>query len=157
MIINTINEDVLKTKMHHIAFAINKEGYNDAGFAGKVSEYYWPELKNCGENELGTVLSKTVNDKTFHALVCHSLDYGWGFNQREIIRNCFNNIDTDEQIASIAIGTGFVGFMSGADIKQILCGMYDSDKQIILYSGFTLDDVINCYNEENSYTRKLTI
>ena len=157
MIIKTIDEDIFKTKMNHITFAINKEGINDSGFARKVSEDYWPELRYCGQNELGNVISKTINGKTFHALVCHSLDQGWGCNQRRIIEKCFNNIDTDEQIASVAIGNGFVGFLSGADIKQILCGMYDSDKEIVLYSGFTLDDVITCYNEENGYTKKLTI
>ena len=152
MIIKTINDNILESPDNNIAFAINKEGYNDSGFAGKIAYYYWPEIKHCGTHELGTVLSKTINDKTFHALVCHSLNNGW-INQREIVKNCFDNIPTNEIISTVALGTGFEGFLSGADIKQILCGMYDSNKQLILYSSFTLDDVIKCYLEENSNSK----
>ena len=38
--------------------------------------------------------------------------------------------------------------MSGADFRQIVCGMHDSQQQIMLYAGYTLDAVIDCYNEE---------
>lgn len=78
MVIKTIHDDIFNTAAKHIAFAINTEGLNDSGFAGKVSLNYWPEIANCGEHELSTVISKTVGDKTFHALVCHSLKEGWG-------------------------------------------------------------------------------
>ena len=36
MVVSTENKDIFKTEAKHIAFAINKEGYNDAGFAGAV-------------------------------------------------------------------------------------------------------------------------
>ena len=38
--------------------------------------------------------------------------------------------------------------VSGADFRQIVCGMHDSQQKIMLYAGYTLDAVINCYNEE---------
>lgn len=148
MVIKSINEDILNSDVKHIAFAVNIEGYNDSGFAGMISKKFWEELANCGENELGTVLSKKVGDKTFHALVCHSLKNYWGEYQREIIKSCFDNIPTDETIATIAIGTGLVGMMSGANFSQIVCGMHDSNKQIILHSNYTLEDIINYYNKE---------
>ena len=155
MVIKSIQDDIFNSKAKHIAFAINTEGYNDSGFAGKVSSEYWPELANCGKNEIGTVLSKTIGDKTFHALVCHSLHNGWGENQADIIKECFDNIPAnDEEIAAIAIGTGFVGMLSGADFRQIVCGMHDSKQQIMLYSNYTLEAVINCYNEEKGYTKR---
>ncbi len=150
MVIKTIQEDIFKTEAKHIAFAVNTEGYNDSGFAGQVTRKYWPELAACGEKELGTVLSKTVGDKTFHALVCHSLNDGWAENQREVIKECFDKIQVEgEPIATIAIGTGFVGAMSGADFRQIVCGMHDSNQQIILHAGYTLNAVLKCYEEEN--------
>ena len=106
-------------------------------------------MANCGKHEIGTVLSKTIGDKTFHALVCHSLYNGWGDNQAEIIRECFDKIPANgEPIATIAIGTGFVGVMSGANFRQIVCGMHDSHQQIMLYAGYSLDAVIDCYNDE---------
>ena len=155
MVIKTIQEDIFKTTAKHIAFAINTEGYNDAGFAGKVSSKYWNELSECGFHELGTVLSKKVGDITFHALVCHSLDNGWGDNQAEIIKECFDKIPSNgEPVATIAIGTGFVGIMSGADFRQIVYGMHDSKQKIMLHAGYTLDAVIECYNEEKSKNKK---
>lgn len=155
MVVKTIQDDIFNSKAKHIAFAINKEGYNDAGFAGIISDKYWPELAICGEHEIGTVLSKTVGDKTYHALVCHSLQNGWGEDQREVIKECFDNIPVnDEPIATIAIGTGLVGMLSGANFRQIVCGMHDSKQQIMLYAKYTLEAVINCYNEETGVTKK---
>ncbi|HIS90137.1 MAG TPA: hypothetical protein IAC20_00560 [Candidatus Faecisoma merdavium] len=149
MIIKTIQEDIFDSKSKHIAFAINTEGYNDSGFAGQVSHKYWNELAICGEHKIGTVLSKTVGEKTFHALVCHSLHDGWGKNQADVIKKCFDKIPANgEPIATIAIGTGFIGMISGANFRQIICGMHDSKQKIMLHAGYTLDAVIDCYNEE---------
>ncbi len=149
MVARTVQDDIFNSEIKHIAFAVNVEGINNAGFAGQVSSKYWNELANYGECELGTVLSKTVGNKTFHALVCHSLNNGWGENQSEIIRECFDKIPANgEPIATIAIGTGIVGMMELADFRQIVCGMHESQQQIVLYAGYTLDAVINCYNEE---------
>jgi len=149
MLVKTVQGDIFNSEAKHIAFAVNKEGYNDAGFAGQVSSKYWNELANCGLHEIGTVLSKKVGDKTFHALVCHSLENGWGENQAEVIKECFDKIPTNgEPVATIAIGTGFVGMMSGANFRQIICGMHDSEQQVMLHADYTLEAVINCYNEE---------
>lgn len=155
MIVKTSLNDVFESEAKHIAFAINTEGFNDSGFAGQVSSQYWNEIANCGENPLGTVLSKTVGNKTFHALVCHSLHANWGDNQAEIIKECFDKIPSNgELVATIAIGTGLVGRLSGADFKQIVCGMHDSKQQIILHAGYSLDTILECYNEEKVKTKR---
>lgn len=155
MVVKTVQDNIFNSEAKHIAFAVNAEGYNDSGFAGQVSRKYWNELANCGEHEIGTVLSKTIGDKTFHALVCHSLHGDWGENQAEIIKECFDKILADgEPIATIAIGTGLIGMLSGANFRQIVCGMHDSTQQIMLYANCTLDDVINCYNEEKGNALK---
>lgn len=129
---NKQGNDILNGGETRIAFAVNTEGINDAGFAGLVSRKYWPELANIGKCKLGTVLTKTTDGITFYALVCHSLKDGWN-NQTEVIKKCFDSIETDESIASISIGTGFVGAFSGADFSQIKEGMELSNKKIILY------------------------
>lgn len=155
MVVKTVQDNIFNSEAKHIAFAVNAEGYNDSGFAGQVSRKYWNELANCGEHEIGTVLSKTIGDKTFHALVCHSLHGDWGENQAEIIKECFDKIPADgDPIATIAIGTGLIGMLSGANFRQIVCGMHDSTQQIMLYANCTLDDVINCYNEEKGNALK---
>ena len=154
MVVRTVQEDIFNTDVAHIAFAVNMEGYNDSGFAGLVSNKYWSELSDCGKHDLCTVMSKKVGDKTFHALVCHSLENGWGDEQAEIIRCCFDNIPANgEEIATIAIGTGFVGMLSGADFRQIVCGMHDSRQKIVLHSGYSLDAIEKCYKEEKSKIR----
>jgi len=116
-----------------IAFAVNTEGVNDSGFAGVISRKFWPELANIGSCELGTVLTKsTPEGLTLYALVCHSLENGW-HNQTETIKKCFDSIESDELIASISIGTGLIGILSGADFAQIKRGMELSKKKIVLY------------------------
>ena len=155
MVVKAVQEDIFNTDANHIAFAINTEGYNDAGFAGKISSKYWNELANCGEHELGSVLSKTVGNKTFHALVCHSLKNGWGENQADIIKECFDKIPSNgEEVATIAIGTGFIGMMTGADFRKIVCGMHDSKQKIVLHSCYTLEAIEECYKEEQAKVYK---
>lgn len=132
MIINTKNGDILAGNERRVAFAVNIEGINDAGFAGMIAKKYWPELAYIGETKLGTVLIKKVDNVEFFALTCHSLKNGWN-NQQEVIRKCFDAIPGDEPVASISIGTGVVGVLSGADFSQIKAGMEASKKEIILY------------------------
>ena len=124
--------DILAGGETRIAFAVNTEGFNDAGFAGVISRKYWPQLANAGVHTLGTVLKKECDGVTFYALVCHSLNDGWQ-NQTEIIRKCFDQIDGDEPVASISIGTGLIGIMSGANFAEIKAGMEASKTKIILY------------------------
>lgn len=148
MIIKTSNDNIFNTKAKHIAFAINTEGLNDSGFAGKISQN-WRDLENCGKNRIGTVISKNINGKMFHALVCYSLNGGWGDNQAQNIRECFDNIPSNgEPIASISIGTGFIGKKYDVSLAQIICGMHDSNQKIILYDGFTLDYLMSLYDKE---------
>ena len=74
MIVNRVRGDIFAAPQKHIAFAVNTQGYNDAGFAGQVSSRIWPKLVSTGGNELGEVLTHKNGNKTYHALVCHSLD-----------------------------------------------------------------------------------
>ena len=92
----------------------------------------FPELAFIGETTLGTVLAKKVGDTEYFALCCHSLKNGWS-DQKETIKKCFDAIPGDDPVASIAIGTGLIGLMSGAKFDLIKAGMEASEKQIILY------------------------
>jgi len=158
MIIKATRSDVLKTEAKHIAFAINKEGYNGIGLSGKVLNTYWSELAAYGENEIGTVFSKKVGDKTFHAVVCYSLEEGWEEDQVSLIKRCFDkiNVPDGEEISTVAIGTGLIGVRTGADFQQILKGLNLSNKNIVLHSGFTYDEVMKICDEEKEVFKKLT-
>ncbi|MBQ7917363.1 MAG: hypothetical protein IJ310_00940 [Clostridia bacterium] len=159
MINNTAKGNIFNTEAKHIAFSINAEGAIGGGFDGSVIEKGWPELLDCGKNPIGTVFSKTIDGVTYHALVTHSLEAGWGTpeEQRENTRLCFDNIPVPdgEEIASIAIGTGFMGAISGASPKHIVCGMCDSKKNITIY-GFSMESIKRVYDEENAKRGKPT-
>ena len=129
------NGEILKkiNPERRIAFAVNTEGNNKFGLTDKIAKEYWPEIVNIGSTDLGKVLCKKVGNIEFYALCCYSLKNGWK-NQKEVIKKCFDSIPGDAPVATIAIGTGFIGILTGADFGQIRQGMEESDKQIILYS-----------------------
>lgn len=133
MIVDTkLGQDVLKSGAKHICFAVNTEGINDSGFAGFISQNHWPKLAYIGECELGTSITQEDNGVFYHALVCHSLRNGW-HNSTEIVRRCFDSIPTDDEVATISIGTGLVGILSGANFTEIRRGMEASNKRIVLF------------------------
>lgn len=136
MIIKEIRGNVLlDAKEKHIAFAVNTEGINDAGFAGTVSQL-WPEIAHCGPRRIRTVISQEVDLEdgpiTFHGLVCHSLNDGWGDSYTYLL-DCLNSIPTNEPIAIIQIGAGMIGSMQGANCFKLKKAMQDSTKQLVLY------------------------
>ncbi len=135
MIVDTVRGDVFKTPHKYIAFAVNTEGCNDAGFAGAVSSRYWPELANTGAKKLGDVISKDGKGKTFHALVCHSLGGDAWKKTAETVTKCLDSLDVsdDETIAIVLMGAGMIGRMGGADVFSILGGMARSTKKVVVY------------------------
>ena len=135
MIVNTTYGDVFKTSNKHIAFAVNTEGFNAAGFAGSVSRY-WPKLANTGPKKLGDVISKNGTNKIFHALVCHSLgNDGWE-KTAETVTKCLDSLDVpnDETIAIVLMGAGMIGQLGGANVFSILGGMARSKKRVDVYT-----------------------
>ncbi len=136
MIVNTIRGDVFKTPYRHIAFAVNTEGCNDAGFAGAVSSRHWPGLADTGAKKLGDVISKNGEGKTFHALVCHSFGGDGWKKTAETVTECLDSLDVpdDETIAIVLMGAGMIGKMGGADVFSILGGMARSKKKVAVYT-----------------------
>ena len=132
MIKSEIHGDIFTTKDKHIVFALNTEGCNDSGFAGIVSKNYFPEIINTGGNTLGDVLSKEVNGKTFHGIVCHSLREGWD-NADQIILDALNKLQLEDEISIIAIGTGLIGRLSGAPTSKICDAFESCNKQLNCY------------------------
>lgn len=136
MILDRVRGDIFAAPQKHIAFAVNTQGYNDAGFAGQVSSRVWPELENTGGNELGEVLKHPYGTKTYHALVCHSLDGGGWDETPRVAKECLDKLDVpdDEEIAVVLMGSGPVGMMQGANVEAILAGMETSKKKLVVYT-----------------------
>ena len=136
MIVTRVSGDIFMAPQKHIAFAVNTQGHNDAGFAGQVSSRIWPELASTGGNKLGEVLTHKNGTKTFHALVCHSLDSGGWNDTPRVARECLDKIDApaDEEIAVVLMGSGPVGTIQGADVNTILAGMEQSKRKLVVYT-----------------------
>ena len=134
MIVGKKVGDVVTGSERHVAFAVNSEGHNDAGLAGNISYNFWPELASTGPIRMGEILSKDTGKKVFHALVVHSLTEGWE-DAPQYIEACFNElqIPTDEEVASVAMGAGMIGMLSGANPAENLAAMERSNKSIVVY------------------------
>lgn len=136
MITNKVRGDILSSKHGHIVFAVNMEGYNDAGFAGLVSNRYWPELANTGAQPFGKVFEKSAKGKTFHAIVCHSLrETGWSGAPKAIKEGLDSiMVAPDEEIGVVMMGAGMIGQMQGADVNANLKAMEESKHKVVVYS-----------------------
>lgn len=134
MIVGRKVGDVITGPERHVAFAVNTEGHNDAGLAGNISSKFWPELASTGPMRMGEILSKDTGSKVFHALVVHSLREGWE-GAPDHIESCFNDlqIPTDEEVASVAMGAGMIGILSGANPAENLAAMERSTRDIVIY------------------------
>lgn len=137
MIIDMVRGDIFKSSHKHIAFAVNTEGFNDAGFAGQVASRYWRELANTGKKQLGEVLTRTAGDKTFYAIVCHALNAKEGWHYTAVtVEKCLDRIEVpkDETVGVVLMGGGMVGQMSGADVFAILGGMARAKRKVMVYT-----------------------
>ncbi|MFA6554398.1 MAG: hypothetical protein WCS89_02705 [Candidatus Paceibacterota bacterium] len=137
MIVNRVKGDIFLAPQKHIAFAINTQGDNDDGFAEQVSlRIKWSELIRTGGNQLGEVLIRKDGEKTYYALVCHSLDKGGWNDTPRVARECLDKIEApdDEEIAVVLMGSGFFGRMQGADVEAILGGIEQSKKKLVVYT-----------------------
>lgn len=134
MIVKKVKGDIFNTDLKNIAFAVNTDGHNDSGFAGQVSSRHWPELENTGGNSLGEVLHHKSGGKTFHALVCHELG-GTGWTQTpQLVEQCLNLIEGNEEIAVVLMGSGDIGQQDGADVEAILGAIERSQKNTHVYT-----------------------
>lgn len=136
MIIDMVRGDIFKSPHKHVAFAVNVEGYNDAGFAGQVSSRYWRDLANTGKKQLGDILTRKMDDKTFHAIVCHALTKeGWHYTA-VTVEKCLDRIEApmDEVIGVVLMGGGMIGQMSGADVFAILGSMARVKRMVVVYT-----------------------
>ena len=137
MIADFIKGDVFLGQERHVLFAVNTEGVNDAGFAGQVA-LFWPRLRNLGEQEMGSVLSYRSDgmDKTYHALVCHSLGSGGWKETPEALAICLAKLSHlgNQYVAAVLMGSGPVGRMMGADVGAILKVLAQSDLYLAIYT-----------------------
>jgi hypothetical protein len=145
MVIKTeIDGDVFTTEHRHIVFALNIEGKNIRGFALDVVLEGFEEIKNTnGKNPFtneelryGEVISKEINGKTYHGIVCYSLQDGWGDNTYMHILKAFNELDVQEPMSVVDIGNFLMGERPGAPDKDIYLAFMNCNKKLRVYKNF---------------------
>ena len=137
MIITIIKDkDIFKTSCEHIVFALNSRGDNKSGFAALVSRDFWPELVDTGPKKLGEILSRKVEGKTFHAIVCYNKSIGGWEETPKIVEKCLNSLDVpvNEAIAIVLMGSGIMEQVERADKSAILDAMARSKKHLVVYT-----------------------
>ena len=156
MVVKTCRDNILESKTKQIAFAVTKEGINQFGFANFIAEEYWPELSRIGEHKLGTVISHESDGIIFHGLVCYSIENGFPDNQEEIIRKCFDNIPSNGNVVSaVPIGTQFAEIHAGARYKEIFTGIHKSKQKTQIYTGMSVNQIMNfdSYDNKKKYKK----
>ena len=135
MITNIEKHDIFEASPHHILFAVNKEGLNDAGFAGQVADL-WPGLNGMAL-ELGQTASfkhPAVNS-TFHALCVHHLGVGGWKETPFLVSMALSGLQIGhgQRVGMVMAGSGPVGQAQGADVLEILNAVAKSGLKIEVY------------------------
>ena len=130
-----VKGDVLSSAYSNICFAVNTEGYNDAGFAGLVARQFWPGLDDTGPKELGDVMThRADNKRVFHALVCHSLKSNGWEKTPTILTECLDKLDLPRHAAIVLVGGGMIDQMGGANVWKNLHGIAQSKHNLAVFS-----------------------
>lgn len=93
--------DIFNCNENHIAFAINQEGFPDNSIIKEIVKKGFSEITDRTYYSMGSVITKTIENKTYYGLVCYSMRKG-SQNKPEIMKNCLNQIDTMEDIAVVS-------------------------------------------------------
>ncbi len=137
MITDQVRGDVFEAPQKHVVFAVNVEGFNNDGFAGQVAARLWPKLAETGGNKMGQVLTRKSGEKTYYAVVCHSLmkQNGWKKTPR-VVREALDRlrVPKSEEIAVVLMGSGTIGRMGGANVGAIVDAISASKKKVVVFT-----------------------
>ena len=132
MIKNVKFGSIFNCKEKHVIFAINKEGISDSTYTKKLVNMGFNELEASDSNKLGSVISKNIGDKTYHAISCYSLRFGWE-NAKEYLHKGLDNLNINEDVAIVEIGNEPTQKALGADYIEMKKEMQNSSKKLVLY------------------------
>lgn len=151
---------IFNTELRHIAFPITTEGVNYTEVGKIIERKGFNKLSSVVHKKLGSVVSMEIDGINYYGLVTHSLRHSWQDHQDLIIKECFDKIKTNEDIATVAIGTDYIDVMTGADFYDILYGMYKSSKNIIMYSEYDYGNVLKyCMqrDKDEEFSKKMQL
>lgn len=147
MIIDVVRRDIFVSEHEHVVFAANTEGKNDSGFAGQVARRCWQGLFDAGKRSLGEVLKhhtparSTLGgyqepERTYYAVVCHSLYSGWGDAPRALEEGLESIGEAEKplEVGAVLMGADVVGQVQGADPMQNMGALARSRHHITVYS-----------------------
>lgn len=151
MILDIVRGDVLAGDAP-VIFAVNYEGFNDAGFAGVVARRFWPGVESLGRSLPGQVHRHTTADRDFFAVACHGLQSGeWDMEaitagldliagQMQKAPTAFWPVSLEQahrerhrMPGAVWMGRGLVGGLTGVDPNQVLAAMAQSRLPLNVY------------------------
>lgn len=160
MIAKIEQKNIFDSDVKHIAFLINTDGTYGVSFASQIVGSHNPKIKYFNTNlvsflsklefsadyEVGTVISKGIDDIVFHALVCSPFRSDV---EVETIQNCIDKIPSNGDVVAIAgFGPNDIVANQETYLRKFICGVQDSKQIIHLYSKMTVEDVFRRYYEE---------
>lgn len=120
--------NILDCKEQHVAFLLNQEGFCETSLLKQIVEKGFYELTDRTYYPIGTVLEKTIDQKTYYGLVYHSIRMN-AESSIGMITKCLDqiHINQDQDIAFSYATT------DQYDIKQIQKETQQSNKNLVLY------------------------
>ncbi len=135
MVTDIRRDDIFKTDLGYIAFAVNAEGYNDQGFAGIVARNYTSAIAYPGTKQIGTIVQAECKKFNFYGLVCHSLRRGWHDAPGAIIESLDSIVlPRNYSVAVVLIGAGAGGKISDANHIANLRAIHDAKRSCVVYT-----------------------
>ncbi len=139
-IIREVIGDIKEGPEKVMAFGINTVGLDDRHITEKVDALSPLTADDQNGVPVGTVIFGICSDteKATLLLVCHELGEGGWENAPEAIKRGFDTVGStillqDEEIATVAIGTGKTGRNQGASWDAIRAAMEASKANLVLY------------------------
>lgn len=128
MITKRIQGDINQTPLEHIAFHARPQGQQFSGFASTFSKTEWPELFETSI-EMGTVLSKKLRGKTYHAIIAWK-SFGNYTDCDKLYLEGLNSITGVDKIASITPGAEDLGMDK---VQHITDAIEACNKEVWIY------------------------
>lgn len=120
MIIQELCGDIRTTTHKHVVFALNKEGFNNSGFAAQIAKDGFQEILKTEKKEFGDYITKTIDGINYWGIVCYSKKKnGWDNSPKAILETLNKLPFNEENVSILAIGSSISELSQGAPWNKI--------------------------------------
>lgn len=148
MIIKTINGDLLQAQESHIIFPLNVEGQHTKGFVRRVVELGFYTIFNSGLHPdtlddlcFGDVVSKEIKGKTYHGIVCYSLEKGFDEESSYYLYKALETFPQEGPLAILDICSEFATEMDVELAAGILLALKSTNQELVVYTSWWISPI----------------